>query len=417
MIKNDFGHLGCPYYEEKLENGITLILIPRKSKLKSAGIYIGKGNLFNVREANGAKRYKGTAFFAKERIRSPSFKEELASKGIIGNSRIDYSYTYYSLDSLEDVYSGLKRLRDKIVKRDFKEEELEGIKAALLPRLKEEEKKPENICEKKRLKNRYFASPLKDSVLPSESDSISIHASSLKRFVENYYVPKNRVVFASLSEAPSVRIQKLSGLVFPPDLTIWEKKSKIRDESKVVERLGEESFDGRGTYVSYGFKFPIRKDLYEHYGRGLFPKYELMRKNFFVSPHLIAQLNEKQADLLSAHFYQGGEDTYVSLNRRVIDEKPILDFLDLYFSKLDNRIRKDEFNNSKREYKAASRKNLALPNKVISEFARNFPNHIPYTSLVSLVNKENYSGYRRFGEDISSFEKAAFILKGKRFNG
>ena len=42
MIKNDFGHLGCPYYEEKLENGITLILIPRKSKLKSAGIYIGK---------------------------------------------------------------------------------------------------------------------------------------------------------------------------------------------------------------------------------------------------------------------------------------------------------------------------------------------------------------------------------------
>ena len=56
MIKNDFGHLGCPYYEEKLENGITLILIPRKSKLKSAGIYIGKGNLFNVREANGAKR-------------------------------------------------------------------------------------------------------------------------------------------------------------------------------------------------------------------------------------------------------------------------------------------------------------------------------------------------------------------------
>ena len=194
MIKNDFGHLGCPYYEEKLENGITLILIPRKSKLKSAGIYIGKGNLFNVREANGAKRYKGTAFFAKERIRSPSFKEELASKGIIGNSRIDYSYTYYSLDSLEDVYSGLKRLRDKIVKRDFKEEELEGIKAALLPRLKEEEKKPENICEKKRLKNRYFASPLKDSVLPSESDSISIHASSLKRFVENYYVPKNRAI-------------------------------------------------------------------------------------------------------------------------------------------------------------------------------------------------------------------------------
>ena len=123
------------------------------------------------------------------------------------------------------------------------------------------------------------------------------------------------------------------------------------------------------------------------------------------------------AMLLVSCLWARGEDAYVSLNRRVIDEKPILDFLDLYFSKLDNRIRKDEFNNSKREYKAASRKNLALPNKVISEFARNFPNHIPYTSLVSLVNKENYSGYRRFGEDISSFEKAAFILKGKRFNG
>ena len=417
MIKNDFGRLGCPYYEEKLENGITLILIPRKSKLQSAGIYIGKGNLFNVREANGAKRYKGTAFFAKERIRSPSFKEELGKKGIVGNSHIDYSYTYYSLDSLEDVYAGLKRLRDKIVKRDFKEEELEMVKNSLLPMLKEEEEKPENICESKRLKNRYFASPLKDGLLPTSEDAVSIHASSLKRFVENYYVPKNRVVFASLDEKPSVRIQKLSGLVYPPDLTIWEKKVKSRDEKKVVERLGEASFDGRGTYLSYGFKFPSRKDLYEHYGRGLFPKYELRRKNFFVSPHLISQLNDKQADLLSAHFYQGGEDAYVSLNRRVIDEKPILDFLDLYFSKLDNRIRKDEFNNTKMEYKAGSRRNIALPSKVISEFARNFPNHISYTSLVSLVNKENYSGYRRFGEDVSSFEKSAFVLKGKHFNG
>lgn len=413
MIKNDFGRLNCPYYEEKLDNGITLILIPRKTKLKSAGVYVGKGNLSNVREVNGAKRNKGTAYLAKERIRSKSFKDALSSRGIVGNSKIDYSYTYYSLDSLENVYEGIKRLRNRIVTRDFKEEELEERKKELLPRLKNKEEKPENIAEEKRLSKRYFSSPLKDSLLPKSDDLISIHASSLRRFIESYYVPKNRVVFISSDEKPSDRIKALEDIVYPPDLTIWEKKAKTGKENNVVARLSEESFSGIGTYLSYGFKFPSRKDLYEHYGRGLFPKYELRRKNFFLSPHLIENLNEKQADLLSAHFCQGGEDAYVSLNRRVVDEKPVLDFLDQYYSKLDNRIRKDEFSLIKREYKAQSRRSLALPNEVILGFARNFPNHIPYTTLISLTDKESYSGYRRFGEDISSFRKCAFILKGK----
>lgn len=414
MIKNDFGHLGCPYYEEKLENGITLIVVPRKSRLKSAGIYIGKGALNNTLEVNGAKLGKGTAYLTKERIRSKDFQDALATRGIVGSSSMDYSYTYYSLSSLDDVLPGLKRLRERIIRRNFAEEGLDRVKQGLSPLLRDEKKKPANICLERRLSHRYASSPLKDSLLPKREEANNTHVSSLRRFVESYYVPRDRVVFLSMDEKPSTMVSLLSSLLFPADLTIYEKKTTSEESSDVLDKLSLGVFAGRGTYLGYGFKFPHRKDLYEHYGRSLFPKYELRRQSYFSSPSFLSSLADRQGELLLSSFKQGGEESCVSLILKVRDEKPVLAFLKDYFGKLDNRLRKDDFALVKREYEAKARKNLALPHLVLSHFAINFPNHIPYPSLVALTKKEGYTGYRRFGEDISSFSQCAYILKGNQ---
>ena len=80
MLKRDLGHLGCPFYEEKLDNKVTLVFIPKKNALRSATIYIGQGGFVHAKEIASSKIPFGTAYYLMNMILSSKVKEDFKEK-------------------------------------------------------------------------------------------------------------------------------------------------------------------------------------------------------------------------------------------------------------------------------------------------------------------------------------------------
>ena len=55
MIKNDYGHLNTPFYQQKENTGVNLIFIPKKSEEKSGVLYIPQGFYLHDNEINKTK--------------------------------------------------------------------------------------------------------------------------------------------------------------------------------------------------------------------------------------------------------------------------------------------------------------------------------------------------------------------------
>jgi hypothetical protein len=119
MLKHDYGHLGCPFYEEVLDNGMTVVFIPSKSKLKSATIYVAQGGFLHSQQISTSKIPFGSAYYLMNMVLSNSLVESLKKDGVLASSSLDYSYVRYSLNTLGDLYTSLKKVMNRVAKPCF----------------------------------------------------------------------------------------------------------------------------------------------------------------------------------------------------------------------------------------------------------------------------------------------------------
>ena len=93
MVKCDYGHLKCPFYHDRLENGIDVYSIPRDSDIKSAVVYLSKGGVNQASQVQGTKIPHGAMYV----LAASLLDEELTSFFAFHNVKIsldiDYSYT------------------------------------------------------------------------------------------------------------------------------------------------------------------------------------------------------------------------------------------------------------------------------------------------------------------------------------
>ena len=415
MLKHDYGHLGCPFYEEVLDNGMTVVFIPSKSKLKSATIYVAQGGFLHSQQISTSKIPFGSAYYLMNMVLSNSLVESLKKDGVLASSSLDYSYVRYSLNTLGDLYTPLKKVMNRVAKPCFEEKDIESFKETERILASQREKDALEVSKRGCLDNLYLSSPIKYGYIPSFEDGIRIHASALKKYQETYYTPSNVVLFIASDDTPEKVLEEVKKLP-QPHASSLEEQPFTYDEiyTEVNKEFTKKSLSSPHSYLTYGIKMPARANIYEKYGDLAFAFYQILLRSIVLENDFFKDnLTNLRATLVSTSFKEGGEDSYILLSFQTEDEVSLINFLTNYFARLDNRVTTADFKRIQEETYAWAIKELALPNQAVDAFSKTYANHIPYTSLVNRVSRLTYNVYRRFLEEFKTFKKAVcFVKKG-----
>ena len=415
MLKHDYGHLGCPFYEEVLDNGMTVVILPSKNKLKSATIYIAQGGFLHSQQISTSKIPFGSAYYLMHMILPESLKDYFKKEGVLASSTLDYSYVCYSFNTLVDIYALVKKLMNRIAKPCYEEKDIEAFKEnernISLLREKDALETSKRGC----LNNLYLSSPIRYGYIPSFDDGIRIHASALKKYQDMYYSPKNVTLFIATNEDPHAVLEEVKKLP-PLHSSQFEEQPFAYDEvyTQVNQEFTKKVMDTPHSYLTYGIKMPARANIYEKYGDLAFAFYQILIKTIVLeNDEFKDNLTNLRATLVSTSFKEGGEDSYILLSFQTEDEVSLIHFLTNYFARLDKKVSNSDFKKIQEETYAYAIRELVLPNQAVDAFSKTYANHIPYTSLVHRVTRLTFNIYRRFLEEFKTFKKAVcFVQKG-----
>ncbi len=405
--------MDCPFYEEKLDNGLTLIFLPKKTKLKSALVYVGQGGFLHSREIASSNIPFGSAYYLMNVIASPSFEAELKKEGTILGSDMDYSYVRYSINTTGDIFAPLEKLMSRITKPCFEEKDIEEFKKSETKRSQKRNQDPIHVSQMTCLDNLYFSSPIKYGYIPSIEDGVRIHASALKKYQETYYSPDRIVLFISSDDTPENVLNEVKKIRFGQPSTLHEKKFEYDEVYTEVKREYKEIvMDVPHSYLTYGIKLPSRQIIYDNYGDLTFCAYEILLSSIiYGNPEFMSKLSNFKASLVDAVLKQGGEDGYILLTFQCEDEVSLINFLTNYFARLGEKVTNSRFNMFIKESFMTAIREVATPNRALDHFSRSHANHIPYTELMRHVYHLNFSSYRRFLEEFKAFKKAVCFVK------
>lgn len=417
MTRYDYGHLGCPYYEEKIDDKLTLVIIPRKSELKSITVYISQGGFLHSKEIASSKIPFGSAYYLMNMIMPDSFIDELGKEGVLASCDLDYSYVRYHLNSLGDIYPSLNKLMQRISTSCYEEKDIEDFKEKERELSLKREKNPILVSKQKCLENLYLSSPIKYGYIPSYADGLRIHFSALKKYQENYYTKERITIFVSIDDDPQKVISEIKKLKFPSKSSYTETKFTYEEDyTKINKEYTKIEIEGNHSYLTYGVKFPSRAIIYDSYGEMTFATYQILIETIATNnKDFLTSLSNIRASLIDCELKEGGEDTYLLLTFQSEDEIALINFLTSYFTKLDSQITQKEYSDLQKKIIASSMSDLSMPNYATDLFSKTNANHIPYTALISHSSRISLNTYRKFLSEFKAFKKAVcFCKKGKK---
>lgn len=407
MIKSDYGHFGVPFYEQKLPNGLKVLFLPKKGGMESAMVYLSQGGYLHDEKIEESKIPFGTAYYVGKTVMDSSFQEELLAHEALGEERSDLSYTYFQVTSSKNIFVPLSLLMKRLSDMNFQESKLEEIKGQYF-----DQGEKIRFAQKECLKDLYFSSPIRMGVVPSREESVPIHVTALRKFLQRYYVPSRVTLIICSDTTPNACMEEIKKLRLPKENPTGNKEF-LFDEDYATVRSEYRSLTAKdGDLFVYGVKFAPREKIFEKFGQLMFMAYEVLGEMLFAKNEIFQKgLLHVDSDLLSYRFEEGGEDSCLLLTLRTKTPVALQDFLVSYFHGLEKKIDRKFFSTSIEEKVALAVEKMRNPRQLIKLFASAYANNLPYTSLLTMLSRMSFKSFREFLKELSSYPHSSFFLR------
>ncbi len=412
MIKTEYGRFDAPFYQQKLDDGLNVIFLPRNGKLNTSILYIPSGSYQHEEYINKVKTPYASAYVLQHLVMNEKRKSKFLDMKTLATSKLEYSYTLFKLETLNDIFKPTQELLDVFLKHEFDENDIETLKKENKEVLLSYECDPLHQVEKGLLENLYVSSLIKRGIQPTFNDVNLIHSSTIKNYIKKFASGNEMTLFISGNMSVEDVSKKIEELKVPQRIKLDVSKVK---ENEVYDRVNkpysEKGIDSDSNYLSFGIKFPKRQELYESYGQLLFEFYEILIPSLFSENLTFLEgLNNVQSRLIDAKLEQAGEDTCIILTFNTIGSSELIRFLTDYTSRLEKRLSANEFKAFLDNYYAKNLEKLSMSNTSLDEFARIYANNLAYTGLISSILKLSFNTYRNFLSKMNHFPKAAYYL-------
>ena len=409
MIKNDYGRLNTPYYEDKKDSGLSVVLIPKKTDIKSAILYISQGFYLHDEEINNSKINFGCPFLLKEIILDDNTKSKINKLGCRVETVCEHSYTYYKFTTLSSLVEPINIFLERIRNLTLSDEEVEKYKRKLIENSLET---PLSLAEENTISNLFFSSPMKKGSYIKKNDLVKIHLTEMKKFLFRYYSLKMMTLFIAGDYSPSSCDELLSKLQFPAFPNTNNKVIKFEEDySKVFEKRSVIYKKNSDNILTLGIKFEKRENLFEKYGELIFVFYEIFLDFLTKNSKFEDLLLKTDALYLNGKVIEGYEDTLAILSFKCDEFAKFSNALSDYLSNTVKTIGRKFFDTVKNNYVSNMKIKLANPFLLVDEFARLYADHLPFTYAIKKVYSLSYSDFMKILTSVLSYPRSVTYLQ------
>lgn len=200
MKKIDFNY-GEIVYKEVLDNGLTVYLYPTN---KSKNFYITVSTHFGAEVMSYKKNNKvydvtkGSAHFLEHRVMDFTKNVDAMNKinelGSIVNAYTTYKGTNYNLYGVEDIYTNMGLLFDRVFKANIKKEDVEMERGIILEEYYMYDADPYYKAQTTLLKNCFNSSFIKYLVIGTEEGIKKVSYKELNRLYKDFYTLDNMFI-------------------------------------------------------------------------------------------------------------------------------------------------------------------------------------------------------------------------------
>lgn len=200
MKKIDFNY-GEIVYKEVLDNGLTVYLYPTN---KSKNFYITVSTHFGAEVMSYKKNNKvydvtkGSAHFLEHRVMDFTKNVDTMNKinelGSIVNAYTTYKGTNYNLYGVEDIYTNMGLLFDRVFKANIKKEDVEMERGIILEEYYMYDADPYYKAQTTLLKNCFNSSFIKYLVIGTEDGIKTVSYKELNRLYKDFYTLDNMFI-------------------------------------------------------------------------------------------------------------------------------------------------------------------------------------------------------------------------------
>lgn len=200
MKKIDFNY-GEIVYKEVLDNGLTVYLYPTN---KSKNFYITVSTHFGAEVMSYKKNNKvydvtkGSAHFLEHRVMDFTKNVDAMNKinelGSIVNAYTTYKGTNYNLYGVEDIYTNMDLLFDRVFKANIKKEDVEMERGIILEEYYMYDADPYYKAQTTLLKNCFNDSFIKYLVIGTEDGIKNVSYKELNRLYKDFYTLDNMFI-------------------------------------------------------------------------------------------------------------------------------------------------------------------------------------------------------------------------------
>jgi len=198
--KIDFNY-GEIVYKEVLDNGLTVYLYPTN---KSKNFYITVSTHFGAEVMSYKKNNKvydvtkGSAHFLEHRVMDFTKNVDAMNKinelGSIVNAYTTYKGTNYNLYGVEDIYTNMGLLFDRVFKANIKKEDVEMERGIILEEYYMYDADPYYKAQTTLLKNCFNSSFIKYLVIGTEDGIKTVSYKELNRLYKDFYTLDNMFI-------------------------------------------------------------------------------------------------------------------------------------------------------------------------------------------------------------------------------
>ncbi|PJI09635.1 MULTISPECIES: M16 family metallopeptidase [Clostridium] len=189
--------------EFRLDNGLKIISIRKKTALFSLHVGVKIGSIYEKNNEKGASHFiehmlfKGTNEFSNREI-----NEKFENLGGEYNAYTDYNCTVYSVTALhEELNNAVELVSDMLKKPSFDKDEFKKEKKVILSEINSSKDDIEDYCYTKVHEIGFSNSPLKYDTIGTKLNVQNFTREFIVNFYKKYYLPNNSfIVIVSMME-------------------------------------------------------------------------------------------------------------------------------------------------------------------------------------------------------------------------
>jgi len=239
-------------YIEKLENGLTVLIIPKKGIRKKYAMwathYGSIDNKFVVPgEENITEVPDGIAHFLEHKM----FEQEngtnsldvLTALGVNANAYTTNNYTTYLFEATDNFYPALDELMDYVQKPYFTDENVEKEKGIIAQEIKMYDDYPDWVVYMNALKNMYKNNPIRIDIAGDVESIYKIDKEVLYKCYNTFYNPSNMVMCFSGDFEPKELIKEIKKRLIEKPNQGEIKRIYNEEPEEIVEKRIEQKME------------------------------------------------------------------------------------------------------------------------------------------------------------------------------